>query len=281
MTDIFIENENIKAAYSLEPGKTFEQEFSAASIESILFYSMAFCVWVLEKIFDALKIEIAETIAALKPHTPQWYAEKIKAFQLGFNLIPGTDQFDNSASSETAIAASKIIAYVAVEEAVSPLYGSYLRGKIAGEAGGELVSISEANVLAVKAYVGRIKDAGVFVDIASKNADNLKMSWRIFYDPLILDSTGARLDGSDAEPVRTAIKAFLKNLPFNGVYWLASHTDALQLVDGVEVPVILNAEAKFAFLPFSPIGDSYRPDAGWMRFANDADLTIIYQPYGL
>jgi hypothetical protein len=39
----------------------------------------------------------------------------------------------------------------------------------------------------------------------------------IYYNALVLDGTGARLDGTEATPVQDAGTAFLNALPFNGL----------------------------------------------------------------
>ncbi len=102
------------------------------------------------------------------------------------------------------------------------------------------------------------------------------MAWKVYYDPLVLSSTGARLDGSDNEPVKTAIKKYLENLPFNGTYVLAYHIDFVQKIDGVIIPHIVSAAARYGTLDFNSINVLYEPDAGYLRFATDSDLQIEY-----
>ena len=96
MTDVFITNDTIKALYGLDPKKSFEDQFSKVSLESILFYVVATAVWTLEKLFDRHRQECTELINELKPHSIRWYANKAKAFQFGKSLVPDTDQYDNT-----------------------------------------------------------------------------------------------------------------------------------------------------------------------------------------
>ncbi|MEG2792053.1 MAG: hypothetical protein RSA98_10785, partial [Odoribacter sp.] len=74
MTEVFIGNETIMALYGLNPEKNFEDQFSKVSLESILFYVVATCIWTLEKLFDRHRQEVTELINELKPHSLRWYA---------------------------------------------------------------------------------------------------------------------------------------------------------------------------------------------------------------
>lgn len=71
MTDVFMANDTIKALYGLDPDpeRTFEDQFSKVSLESILFHVVATCIWTLEKMFDRHKQEVDELISELKPHS--------------------------------------------------------------------------------------------------------------------------------------------------------------------------------------------------------------------
>ena len=82
ITDQFISNEQVILAYNLQAGKTFEEEFSKASVESILCYSVAYCAWVLEQLQELFRKDTEEYIAKMRPHSQRWYAEKALAFHL-------------------------------------------------------------------------------------------------------------------------------------------------------------------------------------------------------
>lgn len=279
MTDVFISNETIQSAYQLQPGKTFEEEFSKASIESILFYAIAFCTWFLETIFDTLTTDTHNYIATMKPHSLKWYANKALAYQHGFALHTDSDAFNNTGKTAEEIEESKVVKHAAVTEHVNAYGRPYLRVKVAGEENEDLAPLSPAQLSGVKGFFDRIKDAGVLINVESKAPDAIKMSWKIFFDPLLLDANGNRLDGSATDVGRAAIKQYLQRLPFNGIYALQKHEDFVQQVDGVVLCPIQSATTKQAgWAEFQPVGTLITPNAGYLRFENDADLIIDYIP---
>lgn len=270
ITGRFTAHPTIINMYGLNPDRTFEQQFSPVSLESILFYIVAASMWTLEVLFDNLVTEIIRIIDNLKPHTARWYANKAKLFQLGHNLIPDTDQYDNTGLTTEEIEASRIIAHSAVVS-----FQKRLVLKVAKNAGDDLAPISPVELKAFEDYVFRVKDAGVQIEIISKEADKLKLRLHVHFNPLVLNSNGQRLDAASDTPVADAIRLFLKNLPFNGVFVPAFLVDALQRVDGVVVPTITLAEYRYNNQT-GDIGIIYQPYAGYMRIA-DADLEITYE----
>jgi hypothetical protein len=126
--------------------------------------------------------------------------------------------------------------------------------------------------------MGRVKDGGVKLIVDSLPPDSLKLDIDIFYDPLILNDQGQRIDGNANQPVPDAIRAYLKLLPFNGEYANTRLTDKMQSVDGVVLPVIKTAWAKYGLFSFAIIDERYIPDAGYLRL-DDANLTINWRAY--
>jgi len=259
--------DNIKADGTLAPLTT---STSKTAIWRLLTRIVATCAWTIEVLFDTLKSEINDTLARMKPHTLRWYASKALAFQYGFSLATDSDTYDNTAISDDVIEASQIVKYVAVTEQTRSL-----RVKVATD-NGDLTPLSEPELEAFTEYMSRVKDAGVRLQIDSLPADRLKLQLRIYYDPLILDSNGQRIDGSDLEPVQSATKNYLKNTPFNGYFVLAYLTDTLQKVDGVVIPHVITASATYGDLAFSTIDVKYLPDSGYLRFENADDLQIEF-----
>jgi len=239
-------------------------------------YVFAYAASLLEKLWDTFRTEINNIISLLKPHSAKWYAQKALAYQHGFDLLPDDDQFDNTGYTEVQIEESKVVKYAAVVEQENQYQRVFLRIKLARENAGDLAPLTTIQLDGVKEYFKRIKDAGVKLVIESLAADNIKMKWRIYYDPLILDSDGNRIDGISSDVVKKAIKDYLKNLPFNGVYVLQYHIDALQAVEGVVIAEIDLCQTKYGLLPFTNVNTSVVPDAGYLRFADDADLEIEF-----
>ncbi len=280
ITDSYIADPAVIAAYGLTAGQTFEQQFSVVSLESIVFYCMALCAWLHEQVFEQLRADLTALLDLLMPHTVKWYANKAKNYLHGIPLKPESDRFDLTGYSPSQQEAAKIVKNAAVVEQENAYGRVSLRIKLAREVGNSLEALTTAQLNGVKAYFARIKDAGVKLQIDSLAADGLKLAIKIYYDPLILNATGQRLDGTASDPIQTAVRAYLKNLPFNGLLVLAFLTDALQAVEGVVIPEITSASAQYGSFPYTAISTEYNPDAGYLRLYNEStDLLITFIPH--
>lgn len=234
---------------------------------------VATAIWTLDNLIDLFRMEVDNTIRTLKPHSLLWYSNKAKDFQFGYNLPPDSDVYDNTGEDPQDVEDSKIVAFAAVVE-----QGRGLRLKIAKEVLGDLSPLNSTELDAFEEYMRRIKDAGVRLNITSTAADNLIIDLYIFYNPLVLNNLGQRLDGTDNTPVQNAVQNYLRNLPFNGVFLLQDLTDALQRVEGVRTVFINFAQARFGSLPFQSFSIRYQPDSGYLRFAVPEHLMVTFQP---
>jgi hypothetical protein len=246
---------------------------SRVAVWRLLARVVATAIWTLETLYDLFREEVQNTIAQLKPHSLLWYSNKAKAFQYGFNLPPDSDVYNNTNVDEQAVADSQIVRFAAVVE-----QDRGLRLKIAKEVAGDLAPLTPAEMEAFAEYMRRIKDAGVRLNITSTPADSLILSLTIFYNPLILNNQGQRLDGTNNTPVQQAIQDYLRNLPFNGVFLLQDLTDVLQRVEGVRTVYISNAQARYGSLPYQSFAIRYQPDSGYLRFVQPNHLTVLFLP---
>jgi len=275
ITDVFIQNDAVKTLYVLDDGKTFEDQFSVTSVESIIFYAVAFGMFILYSFVDLFKIETDDKIKNYTHPTLEFYAQKIKTFQYGRSLVAGKDYYDNTGLTDEQIAAEQVIKYAAAQEQDFSNDKFGVRLKVAGEdANGVRIKLPDVQYTAALAFLPRFKYAGVYTEMTTDDADYLKLSLRVYYNPLVLNELGQRLDGTDNLPLQTAINNHLKNLPFNGKLNLTALTDAMQLVEGIEDPRILSAQSKYAALPYSDVIDEVTPDAGYLKIYDDSDLNI-------
>jgi hypothetical protein len=237
-------------------------------------YITAVCIWVHEKYWDVFRAEIETKIEEQVLGKARWYRAKALAFQYGQELDADTGEYDNSLLTDDQIAALKIIKYAAVPDEDS----SKPRIKVAKQAGGLPVQLSEDELAAFKVYMSRIKFTGVKLVIDSLPPDSLKLVLDIWYNPLVLKSDGSRIDGAAAAPVKDGIKTYLNLLPFNGEYATTRLTNYLEKIDGVELPVVKLAQSKYGLFAFTGIDEKSIPDAGYYTIANE-DLTINYREY--
>lgn len=256
MTEAFTANDTIKALYDLTDGKTFEEQFSKASLESILFYIVAVAVWTLESLFDLHKQEVTDLIDELKPHTRNWYRNKALAFQFGQSLVPDTDTYDNTGLTAEEVEGRRVVKYAAVVEVAAVVYV-----KVAGGEEGNRHPLSEEECTALKSYFKEVKDAGVALSVVNREADRFGIDIDIYYNPQIFNGKLERLDGT-GKTVHDTITDFVENLQFNGEYRNSALINALSAVEGVELIDLHAATANGAV-----IAARCTPESGYFSVA--------------
>lgn len=282
ITSSFIENETVIAMYGLDPEQTFEQQFSLVSIENIIFDVVSFAIWFLESLWDVFRREIQEKIDASKPFTLKWYKAVALAYQHGFALNEDGDYINGTATAEE-IEASKIVAQVAFEKAVINGHG-VLRCKTARAVDGDLAPLSPEQLEGFDFYMNKKTAFGVRVVCVSRQHDLLRLDLKIWYNPQILDAEGKRKDGTNDTPVLDAINEYLRNIEFNGQFVKTFLTDAIQKVEGVEIPKIIEAESHWVQFqnedqPYNGIIEEIRQThSGYMRL-DVGNTNIEYIPY--
>lgn len=277
LTDAFMADAQLQAAYGFAPGTAFDKQFSRISLESLLLYIVAFAQWTLEKLFDTHTQEVTDYIATMKPHTLRWYQEKAKAFLYGFNLIDGTDQFDTTGKGDDEIAKARVVKFAAVTESGATLYL-----KIAGEESGRPKKLDASQKAAFEAYLHEYKDAGVRVDVTSEQGDYLRLSLDVYYNPLLLTATG-QSKSNGTYPVEDAIKSYIEQLPFNGEYRNNALVDAIQQTTGVVMVQLHSAAQSVDNVTYNPVAAFCTPFAGYFEYDRDGAKTIQtinYIPYG-
>ena len=161
-------------------------------------------------------------------------------------------------------------ASLVVTEAAFAESDNQLRLKVATGSAGSLGPLSSGQMTALNAYMHLVKDAGVRVLITTAAGDVLQLAVTIYYDALILDGTGARLDGTAATPVMDATVAFLAAVPFNGYFVTNEYIAAMQAVEGVVLCMVESAQASYDSLPFVTFDALYNPDGGYLQLDEGA-----------
>lgn len=273
ITDAFIANETVRQLYNLQDGKSFEEQFSTVSLENIIFFIVATAMWLNAQLFDQHKVDVLAILRDNKAHTPNWYATRSKEFQFGHELIEGTDQYDSSTLTDEQIQAAQVVKFAAAVEADDQ---SILFVKVATYNNDVKQPLNSAQLVAFTAYLGRIKDAGVRITVVNSPADDLRLEMDIYYNPLILDNEGKRLDGTDDTSVQDAIRDYISNLSFNGLYINQSLVDKLQAVDGVEIAELQKASSRYGTqVNYIPINARSRPYAGYYQIT-DQNLILNF-----
>ena len=144
MTAAFIKQRAVIENYGLDTRKTFDQQFSAVSIESVLFYVFAFAVWTVEVLFDKHSAEVDARIEQLEPHTLRWYVNKVKAFMYGRKLVEDADYYDTSGMNQTDIDALRVVKYAVATEDSTVVYI-----KVAGQKNGQPCLLPDSQFKAI------------------------------------------------------------------------------------------------------------------------------------
>lgn len=262
-------NEEVAKAYGFSPGDSFGSRFSAVSVENLLFYIVAVAAWVTERLIDAHKEEVDEALDTMIPHRAKWYRDKVLAFMKGIPLAQDSDQYDTSAMTDDEMKAARVVKYAAVSENAST---SIVTIKVAGEKDGKRTALDETTRKQLENYIREVKDAGVRINLVNENADSFRCSIVICYDALI-----------DAETVernaRDAVRNYVENLPFNGIYSNMALVDAVQQVTGVKIAELEKAEIKENGSDvWKGIDVRTVPHSGYM-YADDNDITVTMEEY--
>lgn len=289
--ETFISQDAIRTGYGLKDKQTFDKAFSPVSLESLMFYVVASCIWLLEKLFDKHREEVDARIEALRPHTLRWYVSKTLEYMRGKDLIMTSgvvvaDYYDTSGMTEADIEKARVVKYAVATEDNTQVFI-----KVAARANkGQPTPLQPEDLAGLKYYLSQIKDAGVAIKVLNEPADNMRVELVVLYDPAILmaqpigdgkpDASGYTAiqllrDGKDV--IAEAVSNVISKLPFNGEYRNSDLMAALQSVEGVRVADIVAVEAAAGGSEaYSRVVGYRRPYSGYYALKN---LTVKGRAY--
>jgi hypothetical protein len=269
------EKETMTSLNNLQPNIDSSQNLledltssSKVAIWRLLFFVCAVSIFVLEKLFDEHKAWINTRASELVVGSEKWYELKAREFQYTDNLVFNGKIYQYATINE----ANRIIKIVAAKQ----LAGAVML-KVAKLDGADPVPLTVEELDAFKAYIGKVRFAGIRVPTVSRNADELKVLYRVYYNPLLLNSSGELLADTAIKPVEDAINNYCKNLPFNGIFSVTEMTDKIQASIGVVNPVFLSGEVRYGATPWITLNDYYNPNAGYLRVSDDFPLSTTIE----
>lgn len=272
MTDAFAANEDVVKAYDLSPNKTYDEQFSKVSLETLIFWAFSAGIFKLETIYDDHRKEVIDLIAASEPHTLFWYSNRAKSYLHGFSLKPYSDEFDTAGASDDDLAKAHIVRYAVASEYQDTVYL-----KVAGvdEAGAPVV-LSESVLSGIRSYIAQIKDAGVAVRVISAPGDDLDLSLEIYMQTSLLLDSGLPSQDRQTE-IRKVVERNTTSLPFDGVFRPSDLVVALSQVTGVESSVVTSASSSASGEDdWKEFTGFHRPSSGYYKIRS---LSIAYKPY--
>lgn len=258
---------------NIDSGQTLLQDLTSQSkvaVWRLLFFCVAVAIWSHEKLWDEHKAWIENRATEMQVGTLPWYVRKAKEFQLGDSL----QLIDSDWSYATVDESLQIVKVAAANEA-----GGIVTLKTAKlDSSSNPAQLTTLELTALQNYFKKVKFAGVNLLVVSRVADKLKTEFKVYYDPLVLDSTGQLISSPGTYPVNDAINGYIKSLPFDGVLSITALTDKIQQATGVINPVHVNSEAQYGSSPYTPIVDYYQANAGYLAIDSAFPLssTITY-----
>ena len=250
---------------------------SRVAIYRLFVFVVAYAIWLLEVLFDVHKSQIDTALYEQKSGTARWYRNMALSFQYGFDLLYDSDKFDNTGYTIDQIEASKLVKYCSVKESFE---SNKLTIKVAGENGDLLSPLTAPSLESLKEFMQEIKYAGVRLNIVNNPADKLVLIMAIYRDVLVIDENGnSILNGG--KPVETAIKAYMKALPFDGELVLNDLIANLRTVPGVNNAHIINATSSqwnsvdLGYSAFAPINVRTTPASGYFEIVNFDNVTYV------
>ena len=264
MTDQFMADPVLREKYGLTAEDTFDGSFSAVSFESILFGIVAAAIYTLEAIFDAFRREIDTKIADSVVASIPWYHKICLEYQHGDNLVL------NEATSEYVYEliddSKKLVKFAACRDRGGGVY--ILVAKEGAD--GYPEALSNDVLTAFREYINRRKPAGVITDVYSYNPDDITLSIRVQYNPILLNSDGSLITDPSVFPVEDAVNNYLASILYGGTFNRNKLIDAVQSVEGVQDLILGEVSAKASDAQsFSVVdGNNYTSVGGSFRSAN-------------
>lgn len=227
----FMANDTLVSAYSLDINKSFDDQFSSVSIESLLIYIFSMAILILEKTMDTFSATIDLKIQQAYIYSIPWYYSKVLEYQHGFALEFNESNFSFAYSSVNEDA--KIVKYAAVREIEDTITKLCIYTNKSNHE-----PLTDGELTAFKTYMKQAGPAGIHYEFINQDPDKLKITTQVIFNPLILDATGKKLN-ANVYPVKVAIADYVDGITFGGSFNKTKLIDAIQSAEGV-VDVILS-----------------------------------------
>lgn len=238
---------------------------SKVAIYRLIVDVVATAIWSLEKLWDIFKADIETRIQAAVSGTVAWLHNACLTFQYGDNLEFNGEKFIYPVVNTD----KQIIKRCAIVES-----GSKVLIKVAKLSGETPVELTFDEYNAFKWYIRNIKFAGVKTAIISQPADLLSLSFKVYYAPTLLSSSGELINEPGTYPVVDAINNYIAGIVFNGKFNITSAIDAIQQAIGVVEPIAVSAQGKeYNAANYISFSEKYYSVAGYMVIDN---LNIEY-----
>ena len=271
MTQQFMADSTIIEMYGFEAGSSFEDTFSALSLESIWFSIVAAAIYVLETLFDAFREDVDAKIAEAVVASIPWYHKISLEFQYGDSLV--FDEKTQGFVYPVIDTTKQIVKYAACRDLGGMVY--VLASKDDGS--GSPTALSADELTAFDAYLHERKPAGVLLQAASFDPDQVQVAVTVQYNPQVLSPDGQLIAEPGVYPVEEAIDAYLKGIVYGGALNKTKLVDAIQAAAGVIDVSLTGVSVKTAAeSTFTPVAGNNYTSVGGSFLSNNLRSTISY-----
>lgn len=227
LKDAFIASPTLQDAYGLLPDKSFDDQFATSSIEAILINIVASAIWLHEKLWGEFRKSVEILIDNSYVTSLAWYYHKALEFQNGDAL--SFDEKTYSFRYPVVDEEKRLIKNVAIREVTD---GNVTKLKVYFSDGQKQPLTGDIRK-SFESYMRQVGAAGTHYLFVSQEPDELRVHLHVYYDPLVLDSTGTRLSGG-GKPVEETIENYLNSLEYGGIFYASKLVDMLQVTEGVK-----------------------------------------------
>lgn len=273
ITATFVSDEEVRKKYGLSETDTFEGTFSKASIESLLFHTVATCAHVVEQLIERHRTEVEQIIHSAVPATLPWWHAKMLQFRDGYPVTFDTDRLIYRYSDQAeADREAAIIAYASViDEAYNV---KILLAKSDSE--GLPTPLTPEELTRVNAYIDTIKPAGTVVKTQSTEADEVRVTATVLCDPLVFNADGTAV-ATGEKTIEQAISHYLRTIDYGGTLRRMHMEDAIQTVEGVKDVAINKIEIRTADSSmWTTVTSRYTAKSGAFRLV-ETENNITYE----
>jgi len=252
--------------------QTFLQSLTSKSkvaVWRLIIYLTALAIWTHEKLLDVQTKEIEQRAADSIPGVVRWYRDISLLWQDGDSLVWDGKKYVYSPININ----NRLVAYAAAFES-----NNQVIVKVAKDSSGVPAALSANEKARFEAYLNLVKYAGTDTYVISQAADSVNITCEVFYDPLVLDSTGLLIEDGTTLPIEESFNQYVYDLGtvnFNGKFRVIDLVDALQRASGFKNVTFsaINVTSPSAYDVLAATGNQYQSIAGHMTIGT---LTITY-----
>lgn len=271
---IVAEKQNMPALSALQPSIDTSQNLladltttSKVAIWRLWAFVTAVIIHTLEVYHDKHKEDVEDILSRSVPGTLKWYSERVLEWQFGNSLV----FLDNVYKYNPVVPANRIVKRVSVRDSQNAP-GQVLIKVAKLDGFNQVLPLTSTELQLLSQYLDEIRFAGTRISLVSQNPDTIVGNFTIWFD-------GQLVPSAIQTDVDTAVKLYLRQIPFDGVFRVSDLILAIKAVPGV-IDLQINSLSGVAGTNTTPIFREYISQSGYFtdRTSQGYSLTLNMQP---